>query len=122
VSGVCRKRRYTMRREKRKPTAMDVAQKSACSTSHTAGSDGFAGSGAASGDPAAGARLGHRSNSWSFMPPDHRTVGRSKRSDEISLAPRKASTSMFSHSSAQVVRWGVGDISVPPFCALLLLD
>jgi hypothetical protein len=31
-----------MRQEKRKPMAMDIAQKSACSSSHAAGSDGFA--------------------------------------------------------------------------------
>jgi hypothetical protein len=30
-----------MRREKRKPMAMDIAQKSACSSSHAIGSDGF---------------------------------------------------------------------------------
>jgi hypothetical protein len=42
MSRVGRKRRYTMRREKRKPMAMDIAQKSACSSSHAVDSDDFA--------------------------------------------------------------------------------
>lgn len=75
MGGVGRKRRKTMRREKRKPTAMDVAQKSACSSSHVAGSEGLAGSGAASGGPAAaGPRPGHSGrSSGSFMPAEPRT-------------------------------------------------
>lgn len=71
-----------MRREKRKPTAMEVAQKSACSSSHAAGSEGLAGSGAASGGPAAGPRPSHSGrSSGSFMPTEYRPA------DKIPCAP-----------------------------------
>lgn len=57
-----------MRRENLNPTAMEVAQKSACSSSHAAGSDGLDGSGGESGDPAAGDSIGHSGrSSGSFM-------------------------------------------------------
>jgi hypothetical protein len=58
--GVGRKRRKTTRREKRKPTVMDVAQKSVCRMSQVVGSDGLASSGAESGEAA---------DSGSFMSP-----------------------------------------------------